>query len=1250
MNVLIRLLLLYGEVPAGTAAPWRSARGISPDFDPGAQAFIEKALLRYKYWHDEPFRVIDEIRFREARRDRHVLKKEMENRERVAGGGKPQEISAEERDVNGKKHKFEMQYWSENHQILFATAEYLAGQWLPGKIFRPGEAYRSKPQQSYGDLTGRERMARARQRIELWLDDRLRFGFSEWNAPGYYDEHVIALLNLADFAVDRSVRRRAEMVLDLVLFDLARMTINGMFGVAASRSHFKHKNCGWHESVGDLIELLFGARDGIFVSLNAISACAFASSRRYVVPEVLLKIARHRPARWVDRMRSSIDWNEAGEHGIGFSSEPDIMRWWSRASWFSKHVIEATQKLVGKYGLQETKPYQDVLPITRTIAGTASAAKLAGYAAAGPAFPLLIPLLGNPFDQDDEVADAMSVITEGSAYTRASIYSYRNRHAILSSTQNHRVGQLSFQGTHCQASLSMCATVFTSHPSAGGGIDRSIGRPLGAVGGSVAGSTAGGLALGPLGAIGGGIIGAIKGAEAFEKDVALIPSDSDGPDWWTGSVTNPRILQAKGAAILCYKPKSFQLALFGHRFHAWFPQDAFDDIPDELRGSPPSSKDERATRSATHFPFLKPSICNVSTGRWVFGRAGDGYVALFSAQLPHWTHEGDWACKEIMVEAQRNVFIIQIGDAEEFGSYEKFKQQVLGTRIHVNGLNWKFSDFQCSYDVPNGSRLELHYDAGKTRYAGVGWQDDYFPRFDSGYAQVAWQQRRYIIQHGGSSLTHDIGLEQRSTGGHHSRLEHVANLRIYSQNMGLFHTIAPYKGTERDRAIDTLISVLRAGQFDAVGLSEMWHGPDRERIAAALADLYPYWLEGPDELGTARIAAAALGAALGAAAGSVLGLTLAGAIAGTLLGKDLPLGSGLFLLSRHPFTAADLTIYRQCAGEDCGSYKGALHVRIHPKGLPCGVDLFLSHTQNLTPVVGKDDARDALVSQIRHLAAFVQSCRDGRGPAILLGDLNVDGLDQSDPGLLEHLYAEMKPDLDLMPTYKPKGGDPLPKHPNATSERDTSGISSFNDGNSPRAVNDSARFAEAAQRLDYILVWQGSEFDAEYSDSDVVIHQSSDGRDMSDHYGITTRLSSILQRLPDIETDMSVTIWFRKIFCFETTSGPGNDEVRFALRVVKGNGTELKIGGRPLQDLEEGSSRLIDIDPLEIGDPGEFLILVGEAFEIDDLSANDSLGNPVLRLDRWELVVLKGRVQRRTLPRFTGDGCQYALELEIAVK
>ena len=65
--------------------------------------------------------------------------------------------------------------WTENHQILFASAAFLAGQMYPDEVF-PNSGH-----------TGRDKMAIHRPRIQRWLDLRFRTGFREWLSNVYYD-------------------------------------------------------------------------------------------------------------------------------------------------------------------------------------------------------------------------------------------------------------------------------------------------------------------------------------------------------------------------------------------------------------------------------------------------------------------------------------------------------------------------------------------------------------------------------------------------------------------------------------------------------------------------------------------------------------------------------------------------------------------------------------------------------------------------------------------------------------------------------------------------------------------------------------------------------------------------------------------------------------------------------------------------------------------------------------------------------
>ncbi len=61
----------------------------------------------------------------------------------------------------------------------------------------------------------------------------------------------------------------------------------------------------------------------------------------------------------------------------------------------------------------------------------------------------------------------------------------------------------------------MCATVFTTHPSAGLGIDKAIAEAAGTIGGGLLG-----LAIaGPVGLV----VGAIVGNRVLNKDITLLP-------------------------------------------------------------------------------------------------------------------------------------------------------------------------------------------------------------------------------------------------------------------------------------------------------------------------------------------------------------------------------------------------------------------------------------------------------------------------------------------------------------------------------------------------------------------------------------------------------------------------------------------------------------------------------------------------------------------------------------------------------
>ena len=126
--------------------------------------------------------------------------------------------------------------WSENHRIIFAVDEYLGGLALPERVF------------TITGLTGAEHAERALPRIHQWIDERGRYGFSEWHSNVYLKFDFLPLLTLVEYTPDDDLRRLAAAMLDVVLFDIAAHVRDGAFGVTHGRTYKKDKMSSLRDS------------------------------------------------------------------------------------------------------------------------------------------------------------------------------------------------------------------------------------------------------------------------------------------------------------------------------------------------------------------------------------------------------------------------------------------------------------------------------------------------------------------------------------------------------------------------------------------------------------------------------------------------------------------------------------------------------------------------------------------------------------------------------------------------------------------------------------------------------------------------------------------------------------------------------------------------------------------------------------------------------------------------------------------
>ena len=191
---------------------------------------IKKTLLHFKYWTDEP----------------------------------------------GKSLMFTR---SENHEMLFYSAEYLAG------LLFPSESFPNSGQ------NGLFHALKGRLNAERWIREKGRYGFMEWHSNCYYEEDMLALLNLYDFGEENSyLRLLAGNLLDMICLIIATHSFKGVLATTHGRSYENMVIHPEYEAMNPINWLLYGMPEKMAERFS-IGAAALATGS-YAPPPELEKIAR----------------------------------------------------------------------------------------------------------------------------------------------------------------------------------------------------------------------------------------------------------------------------------------------------------------------------------------------------------------------------------------------------------------------------------------------------------------------------------------------------------------------------------------------------------------------------------------------------------------------------------------------------------------------------------------------------------------------------------------------------------------------------------------------------------------------------------------------------------------------------------------------------------------------------------------------------------------------------------------------
>ena len=314
-------------------------------------------------------------------------------------------------------------WWSENHQILYHSAEYLAGLLFPDDTF------------TNSGMTGAGHVAHALPLVHRWLNFRGLFGFSEWHSNVYFNEDIPALVNLVDFADDTDMATKAAMVLDVLSFDMGMNFYKGNYATTHGRTYQSKLLGGLNDSIKVGAWLLLGLGDR-GTGASDFSGAFLATSDHYWPASVLEGAAQDSTGGIEHLQRDSIDIAEGPDYGLGYEDFNDVMFWWGATGYAAPEIITGTFDMVEHFDMWDGFLFRDL--------------------------QFLRPLVGSPLLS--MVATLYEEMSRGVALEAVATYTYRTPHYQLSGAQDYKGGMWSAQVHIWQATLDQNAYVFTTYP------------------------------------------------------------------------------------------------------------------------------------------------------------------------------------------------------------------------------------------------------------------------------------------------------------------------------------------------------------------------------------------------------------------------------------------------------------------------------------------------------------------------------------------------------------------------------------------------------------------------------------------------------------------------------------------------------------------------------------------------------------------------------------------------------------------
>ena len=337
-----------------------------------------------------------------------------------------------------------MCHWSENHQILFATTEYLAGAEWPNEIFADGK-------------TGQEHVDLAKERIDAWMYQRYYYGFNEYYSNNYYPEDIAPMANFIQFAKDEdsAMVDRMKIIMDIIWIDIATQSFKYVADdgstqyafVSASGRMYMDNKCS--DDTGNRLRpyinlVLQNGNDyenvdnRFFVCFKRMYEAKVDGKPIYQVPEVIKSIFDDPSKEQIVKSSNGITLEELKADGFIGQNVDQIMMQMGMEAFSNPIVIDNSITYLRKNKLFKNEFLNDF--------------KLVNL------WPLTLTKSLGAF------SEVLNPATDGKAIQRANVYTYQTPYYSMSTSQEHFAGDYADQHQINVSTLAGDLSVFTAQP------------------------------------------------------------------------------------------------------------------------------------------------------------------------------------------------------------------------------------------------------------------------------------------------------------------------------------------------------------------------------------------------------------------------------------------------------------------------------------------------------------------------------------------------------------------------------------------------------------------------------------------------------------------------------------------------------------------------------------------------------------------------------------------------------------------